>query len=165
METPAPTRPGLVLGMGIAQIVIAGLTLLLGFGELVFFASLGGALAGRGMRGGMEGMFYFVVVLIFFVPGISLLITGIGTVRLRRWAWLMGVIVSGIWAGVGALMMIGMAGAIIGGKSGKAEVVILAIAACFLLLIFVGAPVLFLIGYTRPHVKYAFGRGAPPPAP
>ena len=156
MET-RPTRPGLVLGMGIAQIVIAGLMLLLGVAELAVFATIGGALAGRGMRG-MEGMFYVVIILIFFLPGISLLITGIGTVRVRPWAWLMGMIVSGIWTGVGALMMIGVAGAIAGGRGGKGETLLLAIGASFMLLIFVGAPVLFLIGYTRPHVKAAFGR-------
>jgi hypothetical protein len=160
METPNP-RPGLVLGMGIAQIVIAGLMLLLGICELLFFAALGGAMGMRGMRG-MEGMFYVVIILMFFVPGVSLLITGIGTVRVRPWAWLMGVILSGIWTGIGALMMIGMAGAIVGGHAGKGETIIMAIAACFLALIFVGAPVLFLVGYTRPHVKYAFGRGVPP---
>jgi len=94
MEREPRDRSGMLLALGIIQIVLGGLAALLSLLGLAM-----GLMAP--MRAHPIGS--LVPMLIYSVPAANLLATGIGTVAFRAWARPATLISSGIWLAIAAV--------------------------------------------------------------
>jgi hypothetical protein len=149
---PAPTatypdRRGVIRALGIIQIVFGGIAGLL---ALIVFA--GGALGTR-----REMM---VLSVAYAVPAANFLFTGIGSVRIARWARLATLISAGIWL---ALILLVSASFVLmsrtrafgmsGGEATLMSVILVPLGAIALAL-----PIVHIVVYTRPSVRATFAR-------
>jgi hypothetical protein len=142
------SRRGTILALGIIQIVL---------GSLCGIGALFGAFAARTTGGGV-----ILMAAIYSLPAANLLITGIGSVKVARWARRATVISAGIWLGLGAVVTTGMLIMIFTGRFGvsRGEGRMLGVAATPLLLIWLALPIVLIVLYTRPAVRATFERRA-----
>lgn len=141
-----PDRRGLILALGIVQIVCGGLCLL---------ATVGMVLA---LKAQPAAIFYAVATA-------NLLATGIGSIRRARWARRATIISSAIWlvfVGIGVVastyILVSQGGSGFGAGPLVLGLVTATVVAVFLL----GLPITLLIVFTRPSVRATFERGQAP---
>jgi len=151
MAAPPPVeanRRGLILAMGIVQIVLGAITAMMSAGTIVVAATQNQAplvLAG----------------LIYAIPTGNLLVTGIGSVRIARWARFATIVSAAVWLG---LVLFGIAGFLVGlartgGGLGKGQAAMVGGIMAVFFLFWIALPVTLLIVYTRPSVRATFERG------
>jgi hypothetical protein len=137
-----PNRRGVIVALGIIQIVIGGICALMTAGMLVTAKAKPGAI-------------------LYGAAALNLLATGIGSVRLARSARQATIISATIWlvfAGLGLVSFIYMV--VVGrgvGLSGRPLMMSL-VAAAVMSLFLVGLPVVLIAVYTRPSVRATFER-------
>ena len=159
-DAPLPPRPNqdsrsTLKAIGIVQIVLGGLWLLAGLTQIGVMGSIL-ALTPNLPRGAAAPMVAGGMV-VYGLGGGVLLALGLGTVRIRPWARLFGIVSSSLVLVLGAIGTLAMAGAIaMPHGPGKAELMIMAFGFGFFFLLFVALPVLFIVVYTRPAVRATF---------
>ena len=143
--TAVVDRRGTILALGIIQIVLGGLTGLMAAGML----------AGMAMSSKRMGM---LAGLAYVAPTVNLLVTGIGSVKIARWARRATLISAGIWL---VLMLLGIAFMLIQGGLfgiGRGEAAMVAVILVPMLLAVLALPIVLLVVYTRPSVRATFER-------
>lgn len=142
----APDRRGTIRALGIIQIVLGGITGLLAVGMVVAMA------IGPKRMGMFAGLAYLV-------PAVNLLVTGIGSVKIARWARRATLISAGIWLGLMLLSVTSML--ILGGFGmGRGEAALVTVIMVPVLLVVLAFPIVLLVVYTRPSVRATFARRA-----
>ena len=93
-------------------------------------------------------------------PVVNLLVTGIGSVRIARWARRATLISAGIWL----TLMLFAAAFLLGsgdpGLLGRGETAMVAVIVVPVLLVALALPIVLLVVYTRPSVRATFERRA-----
>jgi|KBSMisStandDraft_5_1062788.scaffolds.fasta_scaffold196740_3 FtsH-binding integral membrane protein len=142
-----PDRRGVIRALGIVQIVFGGLS------GLVFLFAIGTIVLARQPSLIAPGTVYIL-------PAVNLLVTGIGSVRIARWAHLATLISSAVWLGLMLLGVLGIAFLIRKGAfaMGGGEAVMLGFIVVPIALVVLGLPIVLLIVYTRPSVRATFER-------
>ena len=143
-----PDRRGAIRALGIIQIVLGGLTGLLAAGVFVLAA------VGPNHMAALAGVAYAV-------PAVNLLVTGIGSVKLARWARRATLISAGVWLG---LMLLAIAAQLIVRKGGfgmgRGETALVTVIMLPVLLVVLALPIVLIVVYTRPSVRATFERRA-----
>ena len=137
----------MILALGIILIVLGGLAGIMAAGYLVGLAVSPGPM--RTLNG-----------LAALAPVANLLWTGIGSVRIARWAWRATLISAGIWL----TLMLFAAAVVLGtgdtGLLGRGETAMVAVIMVPVLLVVLALPIVLLAVYTRPSVRATFERRA-----
>jgi hypothetical protein len=139
-------RRGAILAMGIIQIV---------FGSLCGVVAVVGAFTARTTGGGA-----MVIAAVYCLPAANLLITGIGSVKVARWARRATLISAGIWLGFGSIVTAGVLIMAFTGRFGASRggSGVLGFALAPMLLIWLALPIVLIVLYTRPAVRATFER-------
>jgi hypothetical protein len=155
--TAAPAAPatfadrrGLIRAFGIIQIVFGGICALM---TVVMIAVV------RMMKVEAGAM---IAGLVYAIPATNLLVTGIGSVKIARWARLATIISACLWLPLMLLAAVGVAIAPRNnlGPNGSG-LAIFGIVMVLMLLLILALPVTLIVVYTRPSVRATFeGRQA-----
>ncbi len=160
---------GWVITAGVIEIILGSLVALLVPCSLL---SLGSAVS-QGVTTSTSIGSVFSGVLIYAAIAAVLIAGGIGTVRFRRWAWAVMLILSAAWLIIGLLVLVAfiammpamsglMSGEIPAETKGVMDVVLTLMGSC-LGLLFVLVPGLLVGIYSRPAVRQLFNERDPKP--
>ena len=97
-------------------------------------------------------------MLVYLVPSANLLVTGIGTVRFRRWARLATLISAGIWLGLGTLMIASLVIAVGLAPHHAVGLSELFVISSVMAIPFFGLSITILVLYTRSGVQATLDR-------
>jgi hypothetical protein len=143
----AVDRRGAIRALGIIQIVLGGVA--------GFIATAGFVM----MAIGQKRMAMAAPGLAYLVPAVNLLVTGIGSVKIARWARRATLISAGIWLGLVLLAAASML--VMGGAGmGRKEAALAAVIMVPVFVVFLALPIVLLVVYTRPSVRATFERRA-----
>jgi hypothetical protein len=146
-----PERRGLIRTLGIILIVCGAICALMAV-VMVFVMA-------RMLHGEPAMM---LTSLVYAVPAANLLVMGIGSVRISRWARRGTLISAGIWL---PLMLFAVAGVVLAPRTfpkGGGEAIMLGVVMVPMLAFMVGLPITLLVAYTRPSVRATFERRQAP---
>jgi len=153
VATPAEADPGAavdrraaILALGVIQIVLAALIGLMAAAMLVGYA-VGSRSLVKTLAAG----------LVCLAPVVNLLVTGLGSVRIARWARRATLISSGLWL---TLTLFAVAFLLGQGLLGREETAMVAWIVVPVLLVALALPIVLLAVYTRPSVRATFERRA-----
>ena len=159
-DVPGPPKPNqdsrtTLKVVGIIQIILGSLSL---FSGLMYTVTIGTTLGfARGMPGSAIAVMMGSGLFFYGVGGGSLLTLGIGTLRVRPWARMFGIMSSSIALGIGLLAVAAFVATLfMPGGPGTAELLVMAIVFAFVFMIFVAMPVFFVVIYTRPAIRATF---------
>jgi len=139
-------RRGVILALGVIQILLGGLAGIVAAGALV------------GMMSVSQGRVRILPALGYVAPVVNLLVTGIGSVSRARWARRATLISAGIWL---TLMLFAAAVLLGTGDTGllrRKETAMVAWFVVPVLLVVLALPIVLLVVYTRPSVRATFER-------
>ncbi len=143
----------MLLTLGIIQIVLGGLAGMFSLIGLLMALSVASQI-----RSGGHPMLAALPMLVYVIPAANLLVTGIGTVRFRRWSRLATIISSGIWLGILLLGLAGMLIAFATRPSGFGETTLGLMMVVPIMLIMLSLPVVLIVLYARRDVRETFER-------
>jgi hypothetical protein len=147
---------GLVL-FGVLQLLLGGAC---GLMTLVTAATL--AMPGPGQAPGVNLRMMVPGMAMYVLLGLGFVVLGIGSIRARRWAWTLTVVLSWLWlalgvvaCGSGVLVVSSMFASMQrqGGVRPEFLLVTLLIAGAFAAVIYIGLPGVFLLFYQRASVR------------
>ncbi len=164
-----PDRSTRLMLFGIFQILLGCLAGLMGL--MVFLVSALGPMAGAPQGEAINAQSMIPAIALYLVLAVSFVWLGIGSIRARRWAWTLTVVLSWIWLIVGVL---GFAGAVLlEGRMMSAamkqqanvppqmlvmiQIITAAVMACMYILL----PAIILIFYQRESVRATCQRRDP----
>ena len=144
-DAPLPERRGLIRALGIILIVFGAICALMTVVMVFVMARMLSKQPAMMLAG-----------LVYAIPAANLLVMGIGSVRIARWARRGTLISAGIWL---PLMLLPIAGLVM--NQGRAfpkggEAVMLGIVMVPMVLFMLGLPITLLVAYTRASVRATF---------
>jgi hypothetical protein len=139
-------RRGVILALGVIQIVLGGLAGIVAAGALV------------GMMSVSQGRVRILPALGYVAPVVNLLVTGIGSVSNARWARRATLISAGIWLTLMLFAATFLLGSGDSGLLGREEAAPFAAMVVPVLLVALALPIVLLVVYTRPSVRATFER-------
>jgi len=144
---------GGILAVGIIAIVVGGFAALAVLISLFVVAARLPAWAETD-RAALAGV--FLPEWLYAVGAVSLIWLGIGTVRVRRWAWALMLALSWVWLLLSTLMTVSLISAMVAGAIGRAEAVVAGFAVAVGAVFFIGLPLAFILVLGRAQVRQAF---------
>lgn len=151
-DAPLPERRGLIRALGIILIVFGAICALMTVVMVFVMARMLSKQPAMMLAG-----------LVYAIPAANLLVMGIGSVRIARWARRGTLISAGIWL---PFMLLAVAGMLIApGRTfptARGEALILGIVMVPTALFVLGLPITLLVAFTRPSVRATFERRQAP---
>jgi hypothetical protein len=165
---PLRDRGGFLIFLGIVEIALGAL-----FAAVGLLMLLAGAMtrpAGDAMLP-VQRMAVVVNLIVYLGSALFLLVMGIGTMQVRRWARVLMLMVSWSFLGAAILGIVGMGlflpGILAGMDTGSSDTaavrVILAIVMAVVAGVMIGMPLFFVLAYGGRHVRHTFATRHPEP--